>query len=185
MTDEEIVALYWQRSDRAIDETARCYGGYCYTVAYALLSNQEDAEESVNDTYLAAWNAIPPTRPQSLKAFLGQITRRLALSRLRRDKRLKRGGGEAALAIEELAECIPSGFDTEKSLELKELAGAIGRFLESQDQRDRRLFTARYWYALPVERIAAGLGMRPGAVRTALHRLRRRLAEQLQKEGLL
>lgn len=183
MTDEEIVRLYWQRSDRAIAATETAYGGYCYSVAYGVLNNSEDAEESVNDTYLAAWNAIPPTWPESLKAFLGKITRRLAISRLRHENRLKRGGGEAVLAIEELAECTPSDFDTQGTVEAKELAKIINNFLESLSPREQNLFVARYWYVLPVADIAEKLDMRPGAVKTALHRLRKKLMEELRKEG--
>ena len=109
MKDHDIVALYWQRSERAIPETEAVYGHYCHTVAYNLLRNQEDAEESVNDTWLAAWNAMPPSRPDNLKAFLGIITRNIAVSRLRRSGSLKRGSGEAAAALEELSECLPTG----------------------------------------------------------------------------
>lgn len=185
MTDTEILQLYWQRDNRAVAETQAAYGGYCYTVAYNVLNNDQDAEESVNDTYLAAWNAIPPTWPESLKAFLGQITRRLAVSRLRRENRLKRGGGEAALAIEELAECTPDRFDTQDQLEAKELAAAINRFLEGLPERERNLFVARYWYVLTISEIGARLGMKTGAVKTALHRLRKKLMEELEKEGLV
>ena len=95
MNDAGIIALYWQRSERAIPETENAYGPYCHTVAYNLLRNAEDAEESVNDTWLAAWNAMPPERPNSLKAFLGRITRNISVTRLRRSGSQKRGGGEA------------------------------------------------------------------------------------------
>ena len=183
MTDTEIIQLYWQRSDRAIAATEATYGGYCYSVAYGVLNSREDAEESVNDTYLAAWNTIPPTWPESLKAFLGKLTRSQAISRLRREKRLKRGGGEAMLAIEELAECTPSGFDTQGTVEAKELAQYINKFLEGLSPREQNLFVARYWYVLPVADIAERLDMRPGAVKTALHRLRKKLLDELRKEG--
>ena len=109
MNDAGIIDLYWQRSGRAIPETENAYGPYCHTVAYNLLRNAEDAEESVNDTWLAAWNAMPPERPNSLKAFLGRITRNISVTRLRRSGSQKRGGGEAGLAIDELSECLPGG----------------------------------------------------------------------------
>ena len=108
MNDAGIIDLYWQRSERAIPETENAYGRYCHTVAYNLLRNAEDAEESVNDTWLAAWNAMPPERPNSLKAFLGRITRNISVTRLRRSGSQKRGGGEASLAIDELSECLPA-----------------------------------------------------------------------------
>ena len=101
MNDAGIIDLYWQRAERAIPETENAYGPYCHTVAYNLLRNAEDAEESVNDTWLAAWNAMPPERPNSLKAFLGRITRNISVTRLRRSGSQKRGGGEASLAIDE------------------------------------------------------------------------------------
>ena len=94
MNDAGIIDLYWQRSERAIPETENAYGRYCHTVAYNLLRNAEDAEESVNDTWLAAWNAMPPERPNSLKAFLGRITRNISVTRLRRSGSQKRGGRE-------------------------------------------------------------------------------------------
>ena len=90
MNDAGIIDLYWQRSERAILETETAYGAYCRTVAYNLLRNSEDAEESVNDTWLAAWNAMPPERPNSLKAFLGRITRNIAVTRLRRCRSRRR-----------------------------------------------------------------------------------------------
>ena len=111
MNDADIVALFWQRSERAIPETETVYGAYCHTVAFNLLRNTEDAEESVNDTWLAAWNAMPPERPDSLKAFLGRITRNIAVTRLRRSRSQKRGGGEACIVIEELSECLPGRDD--------------------------------------------------------------------------
>ena len=185
MTDDGIIRLYWQRSDQAIAETDAVYGGYCYSVAYRVLNSDQDAEESVNDTYLAVWNAIPPTWPENLKAFLGQITRRLAVTRLRRATRLKRGGGEAVFAIEELAECTPDGFDVEGKVEAKELAKAIEKFLDSLPERERHMFVARYWHVLPVSEIACRLGMKQGAVKTALHRQRKKLMEELKKEGLV
>lgn len=185
MTDEEIIQLYWSRSDRAVAASEAAYGGYCYSVAYGVLNNAEDAEESVNDTWMAAWNAIPPTWPESLKAFFGQICRRLSITRLRRERRLKRGGGEADLVLDELKGCMPSGCDPQKSLEAKELGMAVNRFLAGLPERERDLFLARYWYMLPVREAARRLSMGTGAAKTALHRLRKRLSEQLQKEGLL
>lgn len=113
MEDSAIVTLYWQRSEQAIAESDTKYGPYCGHIAYGLLQNSEDAQECVSDTWLAAWNAMPPHRPAVLRLFLGKLTRRLSLQRLRRQGRLKRGGGEAALALEELGDCVPLGGDAQ------------------------------------------------------------------------
>lgn len=183
MTDTEIISLYWSRSDRAIAETDAAYGGYCYAVAYGVLSNREDAEESVNDSYLAAWNAMPPTWPDSLKAFLGKLCRRVSLSRLRKNLAAKRGGGEAVLAVEELSECLPSSFDTEGAVEAKELAGAIDRFLGTLPEEERNLFLARYWFVTPLRTLASRLGVKESSLKTRLYRSRQRLRAFLEKEG--
>ena len=185
MKDHDIVNLYWQRSEEAIPETQRVYGPYCHTVAYNLLRSAEDAEESVNDTWLAAWNAIPPARPNSLKAFLGKLTRNIAVTRLCRRSSLKRGGGMMALALEELSECLPGSFDLERTVEARELCRCIDRFLESLPERERVIFTGRYFYVLSVEEIAERLRMKPAAVKTALYRARKRLLKELEKEGEL
>ena len=183
MTDKEIIDLYWRRAEEAIPETDRVYGPYCHTVAFHLLRSREDAEESVNDTWLAAWNAMPPARPGSLKAFLGKLTRNIAVTRLRRQGSLKRGGGEAALALEELADCLPSGFDLEKTVEQRELCRCLNRFLAALPERQRVIFTGRYFYVLSIEELAERLHMKPAAVKTALYRTRARLLRELEKEG--
>ena len=183
MTDQDIVNLYWQRSEQAIPETEGVYGPYCHTVAYNLLRSVEDAEESVNDTWLAAWNAMPPARPDSLKAFLGKLTRNIAVTRLRRKGRLKRGGGEVSVALEELSECLPSDFDLEQTLEARELGRILGRFLKKLPERDRVIFVGRYFYVLTAEKIAERMRMKPATVRTALYRTRKKLVQELEKEG--
>ena len=183
MTDQDIVDLYWQRSEQAIPETEAVYGTYCHTVAYNLLRSPEDAEESVNDTWLAAWNAMPPTRPHSLKAFLGRLTRNIAVTRLRRRGSLKRGGGEAALALEELSDCLPGDFDLERTVEARELCRCIDRFLKTLSERDRIVFVGRYFYVLTEEELAQRLRMKPATVKTVLYRTRKRLLQELEKEG--
>ena len=169
MTDTSIIELYFRRSERAINESQASYGGYCYRVADGILRDARDSEESMNDTWLAAWNAIPPTLPNCLKAYFGALTRRISVDRLRRRSAAKRGGGEALVALEELAECIPSGFSVERTIENKLLIQAFNSFLASQPEAERNLFVARYWYGLPVEEIAARYGL-------ALHTERRAIA---------
>ena len=185
MTDQDIVDLYWQRSEQAIPETEEVYGAYCHTVAYNLLRSPEDAEESVNDTWLAAWNTMPPTRPGSLRAFLGKLTRNIAVTRLRRKGSLKRGGGTAALALEELSECLPGDFDLERRVEARELLRCIDRFLAKLPERERVIFVGRYFYVLSPEELAERLNMKPAGVKTALFRTRAKLRKELEKEGML
>ena len=185
MTDSLILELYWARSESAIEESQRSYGPYCYRIASAILNDPRDSEESVNDTWLGAWNAIPPARPLDLKAFFGALTRRISIGRLRERTAAKRGGGEALAAIDELAECIPARWSTEKAVEAKELVRALNAFLAAQPETERALFVARYWYGLPVARLAGKFGLRQNTVLTKLRRTRIRLREYLEKEELL
>ena len=183
MNDDAILALYWQRSSEAVSATDAASGTYCYRIAYGILTNPEDSEESVNDTWLAAWDSIPPTRPDSLKAYLGKLVRRISVSRLRRRLAAKRGGGEGALAMEELSECIPSASDPVRTVELRELTAALDRFLATLPAEERGVFVARYWYACPIADLADRLGRRPGAVKTQLYRTRSKLRAHLEQEG--
>ena len=129
MEDEKIIELYWQRSPQAIDETSRKYGAYCMRLSMNILMNREDSEENVNDTYLRVWNAIPPQRPQFFAAFLGRIARNLALNRYKARTAEKRGGGEAALSLEELAECLPSGSEPQDEAEAAAFSHLLSEFL--------------------------------------------------------
>ena len=129
MEDQEIVELYFHRDEQAIVHTDRKYGPYCYSVAYNVLSDQEDARECVSDTYLAAWNRIPPARPSLLGAFLGKITRYISLDRWKHRSASKRGGGQTTLALEELEECVSGGDNPEERLARKELLSLVNRFL--------------------------------------------------------
>ena len=183
MTDTDIIKLYWQRSPCAIEETDSKFGKYCFSVAYGILCDSGDAEESVNDTWWETWNSIPPKQPQNLKAYLGKLCRHISISRLRRRMAVKRGGGEAVLAIEELGECVPAKCDVQAMLESRELANAINAFLYQLPERERNLFVARYWYSLPVADIALKFGMKENTVKTSLFRSRRKLSEYLEKGG--
>lgn len=155
MDDQKIIDLYWSRSESAISETAAKYGGYCYSIAYNILTNNEDAEESVSDTYMAAWNAMPPRRPSILAAFLGKITRNLSIDRWRSRNRYKRGGGKIILALEELDDCAADPQTVEKAYERKQLAFLLNRFLESLPDTERQVFLCRYWYMDSISDIAA------------------------------
>ena len=184
MEDREIVELYWQRSEEAIPASAARYGAYCRTVAYNILESGEDAEECVNDTWLSAWNAMPDKRPSRLGAFLAKITRNGAISRALEKTRLKRGGGQIPLALDELEECVPGGCDPEKALERLELERALRRFVSGLPETERRVFLARYWYLAPVAEIADKLGFTQSKTAGMLHRTRKKLQRLLQEEGL-
>lgn len=183
MEDSTIIKLYWERSERAIRETSEKYGRYCYAIAYHILSNREDSEESVNDTYLAAWNNIPPKRPTVLSAFLGKITRYISLDRWKQRSRGKRGGGEVPLCLEELEECVSGGESTEDAAIRKELLSGVNRFLDTLPETERKVFLCRYWYLDPVPEIAKRFGFSPSKVTSMLHRTRKKLHAYLEKEA--
>lgn len=183
MNDAGIVELYWRRSTQAIIETQQKYGGYCYTIALGLLNSAQDAEECVNDTWYAAWDKMPPERPQSLGAFLGRITRNLSVSRWRREKARKRYNGLEVL-FSELEECVPGPGGAEEELERQELARVISGWLDRQDPADRRLFIRRYWYGDGVKELAAEAGERANTIAQRLSRLRKSLRGRLESEGV-
>ena len=184
MDDREIIELYWSRSEAAIGETAGKYGGYCSRIAYNILQSREDTEECVNDTYVNAWNAMPPHRPACLRTFLGRITRNLALQRRTKYAAQKRGGGEVALSLDELAEVLPGGNSPEQAAEDGVIAEVIERFLRGLPKEQRAAFVLRYFYLLPVKDVAKKLGMGESRVKAILFRARGRLREQLTKEGI-
>ena len=183
MEDAAIVDLYWQRSDRAIAESERKYGAYCRRIAYNIVENLQDAEECVSDTWLAAWNAMPDKRPTLLGRFLACLARNAAIGHWREQHRQKRGGGETALAIEELSECLADGKDLDAELERRELETLIGDFVAGLKETEQTVFTARYFYLMPVAEIAKKLGMGESRVKSLLFRLRGRLRQRLEKEG--
>ena len=183
MTDTEIIELYWERSERAISETERKYGSYCMTIARNILNNREDSEECVNDTFLSAWNAIPPTRPNILSAFLAKITRNHALNRLKLQKRQKRGEGEAALLLSELGECISSPDSAEELTDEKILGEAIGEFLKTLPEVTSAVFVQRYFYCRSIAEIAKLSGFSKSKITTLLFRTREKLRQTLIEKG--
>lgn len=184
MEDSQIVALYLQRSERAIEETAAKYGKYCFSIAKNILENREDAEEAVSDTYLGAWATIPPHKPVVLSTFLGKITRRTALKRWQRNRTQKRGGGEPALALEELSDCIPDKGSAETAIENAELSRILNQFLQTLPKEERTVFVCRYWYLDSVRDIAGRFGFSQSKVKSMLSRTRKKLHTHLQKEGI-
>ena len=182
MEDSKIIALYNQRDESAIAETNAKYGAYCLTIAENILHSRSVSEECVNDTWLRAWNAIPPEKPHSLRAFLGRITRNLAFDRFRSRKSEQRGGDDVTLALEELSDCIASRDSVEEQAELRALGQSIDRFLSGLSARDRNIFLCRYYYTYSTAEIAARFGMRENYLRNLLSRLRERLRKHLEKE---
>lgn len=185
MDDKAIVDLYWKRSEQAILETAAKYGGYCFSIAYNVLANNEDAEESVNDTYFAAWNKLPPHRPSVLGAFLGKITRYLSIDKWRAQHTEKRGGGEINVALEELEETLAADCNTESAFLYKEAVTAFNRFLDALPETERNVFLRRYFLLDPVKDIALSFGFSESKVKSMLLRTREKLRRQLQKEDFL
>lgn len=183
MDDQAIIGLYFDRSETAIAETAQKYGSYCFSIAFNILSDREDSEESVNDTYMATWNNIPPRVPTVLATFLGRLTRNISLNRWRTRQAYKRGGGELPLALEELEGCISGGETPEEQLEKKELLRALNRFLAGLPETERKIFVCRYWYLDPISDTAARLGWTESRVKSQLHRTRNKLRRHLEKEG--
>ena len=181
MEDTKIIDLYFARNETAITETDRKYGTYCRSIAWNILQNHEDSEECVSDTWLRAWNAMPPQRPRVLRQFLAKITRNLSLDRFRAGHAQKRGSGEVPLALKELKECVGSG-DPATDAERKLLEELIGQFLQQLSQRDRGVFLRRYFYMESRKDIAARYGMKETNVRLCLSRTRQRLREYLRKE---
>ena len=184
MDDEAILTLYRQRQHVALEETAAKYGRLCYAVANNLLQSPEDSEECVNDTWLHAWNAIPPEKPRSFAAWLSRVTRNLAISRLRAARAARRGGDEVPLVLEELAECIPGGTDPQRFVEQRELSEAVNRFLGSLSREERDVFVARYFYAASHAELSARTGWTVGKTKTVLRRTRLKLQSYLKEEGL-
>ena len=183
MEDCFIIDLYWQRSERAIAETEKKYGGFCYSIAYNILSVREDSEECVNDTWHSTWNAIPPQRPTSFRAWLGRITRNKALDLWNKKHRQKRySGGDELLS--ELEDCIPSPVTVESRIEAKELTRHIEEWLRALPREDRILFLRRYWNGQPLSDLAREMGISPEKLASRMYRLRWSLKDALKKEGV-
>lgn len=183
MEDEQIVNLYWQREESAIRETERKYDRYLSKIAYNILADREDSRESVNDTYLAAWESMPPHRPSVLSAYLAKLTRRISIDRFRYRTRNKRMGSEYAVSLSELGDCVSGGNTTEEIVNVKLLADAIGIYLRLQSEEARTAFIARYYFLDPIREVAATCGISESKCKTLLHRTRVGLKAYLEKEG--
>lgn len=183
MNDGEIIDMYWNRDEAAIRETQRKYHNYLMKIAYNILCNNEDGQETVNDTYLKAWNAIPPHKPSPLSVFLGRITRQLSIDVWRRHNREKRGGSEYELSLDELSECVSGSDSPERNYELARLAEVIGTYLRSLTNEKREVFVWRYYFCDPIKEIAERRGESEAKVKSMLHRTRAGLKQYLESEG--
>lgn len=181
MEDHEIINLYYDRAQQAITETSGKYNAYCMHIARAILGDEEDAKECVNDVWLKAWNTIPPQRPP----YLGRLTRNASIDRMRTRTRKQRGGHETELVLEELQDCIAHSTNVEREIEGRELAAAINAFLKTLSAFDRNVFVCRYWYLDPVRDIAKAAHASESRIKSILFRLRKKLRVYLEEEGLL
>ena len=182
MEDDKIVELYWDRDEAAITATSDKYGVYCLSISQNILGNREDAQECVNDTYLKAWNTIPPHRPAMLSTFLGKITRNLSFDRYKANRRDKRGGSQTALVLDELGEIIADK-RSDDEFDRKELLESINAFLSSLPPDKRKMFVCRYWYAYSIPEIAKRFGMTENNVSVSLNRTRQKLRNYLKERG--
>lgn len=185
MNDEQIIELFYKRDEQAIRESIAAYGAYCRAVAVGVLSDPADAEEAVADTWLAAWDSIPPQHPKHLRLFLGRITRNFAIGIWRKNNACSRGGGQVALALEELGECVSPDTSPEAAVDSKELQRAINAFLKEQPTVRRQVFLRRYFYLEDIPTIAHRYGLREANVRMMLSRTRQKLRKFLIQEGYL
>ena len=184
MEDNQIIQLYFDRSEDAISQTAVKYGKYCHTIAYNILHNFEDSEECVKDTYWKAWGIIPPRRPKKLAAFLGKITRNLSLDKYRHYTADKRGGGEFSIALDELGDCVSSLGNMDDYTNEMVLVDTLNRFLASLSAEHRKIFMRRYWYISSVKEIADDYGITESKVKMSLLRSRNQLKAVLEMEGI-
>ncbi len=173
MDDSSIVDLFWARNSEAIEKASQKYGGYCFSIAYNILGNHEDSEECVNDTWLRAWNAIPPQKPARLPMFLAKITRNLSLDRCRSKRAERRGGGELALVLDELSECLASESDVETEYEARELEESIRRFVRALPEREGNVFVRRYFYTESIGAIASRYHLSANHIMVILSRTRK------------
>lgn len=181
MEDNEIVTLYWDRDDKAISESDAKYGNNCRIIAYKILYNHEDSEECVNDTWLGAWKAIPPHRPNKLKYFLGRITRNLSYNKFKSRNTAKRGKGELPIVLDELYDCIPTSCTVEDEIEARELEREINKFLHSLSQRSCNVFLRRYWFVETIGEISERYDITPANVKVILSRTRSKLRDYLRR----
>lgn len=185
LSDKEIVSLFNERNEKAISAVSLKYGSYCETVVRNILHDPQDTEECLNDTWLRAWESIPPEKPNNLGGFLVKIAKNISLNRYSLEHTQKRGNGEIPLVMDELSECVPDNNNVEKTFEQKLLTDAVNEFLKTLPPEKRDIFVLRYWYCLPVAEVARKVGASRSNTAVILSRTRRSLAAYLKKKELL
>lgn len=185
MEDDLIVSLYWNRDEQAIGETEKKYGRYLVKIAYNILSDLEDSKESVNDTYLKAWDSIPPHKPSVLSTYLGKITREVSIDIFRKCTSAKRQASTYAISLSELEECVSGGDTTMQDVDLHALVETINTFLRTLSPEARNTFVGRYYFMDSIREIASYYGMSEAKVKSMLHRTRIGLKANLEQEGYL
>ncbi len=183
LSDEEIIKLYWEREERAIEETDIKYGKYLYTIAFNFLRDRLDVEECMSDTYLGTWNSMPPNRPNAFQSFLSKITRNIALGQIRKQKAKKRIPSEFLLSLEELDECVCFEAGEDEKYLISSLGEILDRYLNSLSERQTFVFVCRYYYADSIQSIAKMLGLSENTIFRDLIKIRNGLKERLVKEG--
>ena len=184
MEDSIIVERFWERDETALSAVSEKYGNYCASIAYNIIGNEQSAQEVVQDTLLKLWETIPPNRPKKLQAFIGKIARNISLDTLRMMGAQKRGGGEAALVLDEVANLSTGENEVEILAEQHELIDAINDFLGTLSETKRNVFVLRYWHCCSVSEISQIVGMSAANVSSVLKRGRKKLMEHLSKRGL-
>ena len=185
MTDEQLLALFFARDEQAVQAAEKQYGAYCRQVAGRILDAREDVHDCVNETWLRAWQAIPPRKPKNLKMYLASITRNLAYNIHRHETAKRRGGGELPAALDELTECVAGRDDPEDRVIAKELGEVVNRFLDTLPETERNIFLRRYFFVEGNRQIARKYQMQAGNVAVILSRTRKKLREHLIQEGYI
>lgn len=185
MDDEQIIRMFFERSEKAIDETAEKYGALCSKIAVNILGNSGESEEAVNDTWLRAWDTIPPTKPKSLGAYLSVLTRNISLDRYRKKKAAKRIDGSLVTTLDEVAQILPDNLDIEQLTEQRQIVERINAFLGRLPTGQRVIFVRRYFYLDGIKDISQRYGLTESSVTVTLTRIRKKLAAFLEKEGML
>lgn len=184
MQDKKIIELYLNRNEKAIKETDKKYGKFCYSIAYNILFNSRDTQEAVNDTYFGVWNSIPPHKPDIFSAFIGKITRRISIDMLRKRNAQKRSSGETEIVLNELSECLTvNSNNTENAVDHIILTDIINDFLESLPIEERHVFMCRYWYMDRIKSISRQFGFSEAKIKSMLFRTRKKLKSVLEEEG--
>lgn len=184
MDDSQILLLYWNRDEKAIAQTRAKYGRYLSAIAFNILADREDSEECVSDAYLKAWSAIPEEWPADLRAYLGRIVRNLSLNRYAGRMASKRGGGETALLLGELEDCLPSSDTVEGAMENTAIIAVLNSFLDALGAEQRALFVRRYWYMQSIGDLVELTGYSAGKIKSILFRLRKQLKARLDEGGI-